>query len=366
LDYCGYKLAKAQEFLRKTSKPSVKGVLKKYSIGEIPPMKLEEDNEKEESKLPVLEKKEEVFVPTGPNYFDLKLTKDTICYIFDFLDPSSLMRAGKVCKEFNKVTQIPLLYKKFCKANYKSLPIFPEKSPFASVVKRINNSTFGEFTTATKTKANQDIRSLIWLPNLEHYGTPTQFYKQFKDYRSIYLNVPRVRYGGVYLMKENYIRSGTREIHQQYDPLHEVEFYRYFRFFPNGLAMSCLCVNKLNKDKIKKIMTIKNLQAFEENESWSASSLVKSTVFGEFAVQKSKLFIKLCAKSTIYEFELEIGGTQTGMFNELKMVDQGMRIVGIDEKTPIQQDYRGSKIFKFVRVSSLLSELEGNWPNIAV
>jgi len=345
----------------------VKGILRKYNRGEVSGMKIEEEESKEETKQVIQETKEAEFVPTGPNYFDIKLRKDTICYLFDFLDPASLMRAGRVCKTFYQVTQIPLLYKKFCKANYKSSPPLPSLTPFSTIVKRINNSTFGEFSNAVKNQANQDIRSLIWLPSLKDYATPPQFYNQFKDYKELYLKAPRIRYGGVYMMKEKYVRQGTRAINQMYDPYHEVEFYRYFRFFPEGLIMSCLCVNKLNKEKIKRLLSIKQVQSMNDDDSiWYGNGVIKSLIFGEYIVQKSKLFIKLSSKTTIYEFELDIESSQPGMFDGLKMKNQSMRIVGNPEPTPIEHDYQGDKTFKFIRVSSLLSELEGNWPNIAI
>ena len=49
------------------------------------------------------------------------------------------------------------------------------------------------------------------------------------SYRRMWLERPRLRFDGVYVSKESYIRSGEKELSGYYAPFHVVEHYRYFR-----------------------------------------------------------------------------------------------------------------------------------------
>ena len=51
----------------------------------------------------------------------------------------------------------------------------------------------------------------------------------------MFLDVPRVRYDGVYVARNTYIRVGALELHRQSGgTVFLAAYYRYYRFFPNG------------------------------------------------------------------------------------------------------------------------------------
>ncbi|XP_068183251.1 F-box only protein 9 isoform X1 [Antennarius striatus] len=56
----------------------------------------------------------------------------------------------------------------------------------------------------------------------------------FKSWRDMFLQRPRVRFDGVYISKTSYIRQGEQSLDAFYRPWHNVEYYRYLRFFPDG------------------------------------------------------------------------------------------------------------------------------------
>lgn len=221
----------------------------------------------------------------------------------------------------------------------------------------------GTFQDSTVEKAFHDIRNLVWLPSLNDYNTPSQYFKSFKSYEDLFLNAPRVRLGGAYLLKEKYYRKGVRENNQIYDPLHEIEFYRYFRFFPTGLVMSCLSVNKLKEEKLKRIFTIDDNSL--EEETFSKTSKIKSIMYGEYIVQKSNLYIKLCSSKTVYEYQIEINQTSQGMFDQLKLNNESMRAAGQEISSFISNEFVGDKIFKFIPIASFLRDLENNLGNMS-
>lgn len=250
---CSWDLFTTQEFLRDNIPADVLLMMKKYKkkeIEAIPAIKhghnigIQWDiiqTKKKDLEEKKIEEIEEVFIPDGPNLFETMLTDELTIYLFEFLDPISLGKVGLVCKPFFKITQNPLLFKKYCLRLYKSIPSLPKNSPFKKLLHAINNAGFGEYTTATIQAANQDIRSLVWSPSIQSYYTPVQYFKAFKNYRDIYINAPRLRFGGVYQMKEKYIRSGTKDLTDFYKPYHVIEFYRYLRFYTDGFVISYIC-----------------------------------------------------------------------------------------------------------------------------
>lgn len=53
----------------------------------------------------------------------------------------------------------------------------------------------------------------------------------------MFLERPRVRFDGVYISKTTYIRQGEQSLDGFYRAWHQVEYYRYIRFFPDGHVM---------------------------------------------------------------------------------------------------------------------------------
>ncbi|KAI7805931.1 F-box only protein 9, partial [Triplophysa rosa] len=56
----------------------------------------------------------------------------------------------------------------------------------------------------------------------------------FLSWREMFLERPRVRFDGVYISKTSYIRQGEESLDGFYRAWHQVEYYRYLRFFPDG------------------------------------------------------------------------------------------------------------------------------------
>uniref|UniRef100_A0A8C8LLU7 F-box only protein n=1 Tax=Oncorhynchus tshawytscha TaxID=74940 RepID=A0A8C8LLU7_ONCTS len=59
----------------------------------------------------------------------------------------------------------------------------------------------------------------------------------FNSWREMFLERPRVRFDGVYISKTAYIRQGEESLDGFYRAWHQVEYYRYLRFFPDGQVM---------------------------------------------------------------------------------------------------------------------------------
>lgn len=62
----------------------------------------------------------------------------------------------------------------------------------------------------------------------------TKLSKPYKSWREMFLQRPRVRFDGIYISKTSYIRQGEQSLDGFYRPWHQVVYFRYLRFFPDG------------------------------------------------------------------------------------------------------------------------------------
>ena len=377
LEYCEYNLKAAQAFLRTTSKTNVRKKLKAFCedpcshegesmmmnmkmptidykvVGESS-VKLNNDpNQAEEIKMIEETAIEE---PLGFPLFE-KMTYELLFSVFDFLDPFSLGKASCTCKFAQKVSLNPLLFKKFCVALYTFPPRLPEDSAFRETVHAINNAGYGEFTHQFIQKANEDFRSFVWLPEVKAYYVNRNYFKQFKDYRTVYLQAPRLSFVGVYVMKGRYMRNGEKDLNGFYAPFHIVEYYRYIRFLPDGSVMHCLSVKKLKKDFYERLFSIKKKTEEFDDLSMFKNGIKESMMRGEYIVQGDKLHIRLASKKVLYEYKLSFLTEGPGEF-VLRLDQYDLRYVEKDISQRLPMDSQGSKTFKFLRIPQYMEELE--------
>ncbi|CAI9617093.1 unnamed protein product [Staurois parvus] len=75
----------------------------------------------------------------------------------------------------------------------------------------------------------------IWrLACLKVWGRNCVKLLPYITWRQMFLERPRVRFDGVYISKTTYIRQGEQSLDGFYRAWHQVEYYRYMRFFPDG------------------------------------------------------------------------------------------------------------------------------------
>ncbi|KAB1261779.1 F-box only protein 9 [Camelus dromedarius] len=78
----------------------------------------------------------------------------------------------------------------------------------------------------------------IWrLACLKVWGRSCIKLVPYTSWREMFLERPRVRFDGVYISKTTYIRQGEQSLDGFYRAWHQVEYYRYIRFFPDGHVM---------------------------------------------------------------------------------------------------------------------------------
>lgn len=72
---------------------------------------------------------------------------------------------------------------------------------------------------------------------LKVWGRSSTKMLPFSSWREMFLERPRVRFDGVYISKTSYIRQGEESLDGFYRAWHQVEYFRYLRFFPDGQVM---------------------------------------------------------------------------------------------------------------------------------
>ncbi|XP_054268846.1 F-box only protein 9 [Macrosteles quadrilineatus] len=107
--------------------------------------------------------------------------------------------------------------------------------------------------------------SEIWrLACVRVWGINCGGLSSYKTWREMFISRPRLLYNGCYISKTTYIRSGENSFQDQfYRPWHLVQYYRYIRFFPEGLVlmlttaeepMSCLSLLKARQARHPAVM----------------------------------------------------------------------------------------------------------------
>ena len=115
----------------------------------------------------------------------------------------------------------------------------------------------------------------------------TQAYlSTFGNWRNMIKLRPRIRCDGVYICKFLYMRFGLSEA-SEYRPCHEVTFYKYMRFFPQGKLISAYTCQPPKKflpkfaSKVIDVMAIMN----ENQDKWGPNSEGEPLPFKDICIQ---------------------------------------------------------------------------------
>ncbi|KAL5013327.1 hypothetical protein ScPMuIL_007597 [Solemya velum] len=78
----------------------------------------------------------------------------------------------------------------------------------------------------------------LWrLACLRVWGVNCGKRKQYGTWRNMFIERPHLHYNGCYISRTSYVRQGEKSLDNFYRPWHIVEYYRYVRFFPDGVML---------------------------------------------------------------------------------------------------------------------------------
>lgn len=162
-----------------------------------------------------------------------------------------------------------------------------------------------------------------------HGNLPIQSYN---GWRHMYLNRPRLNFDGAYISKTSYVRAGEQE--SFYDPWHLVEYYRYFRFFPNGTVIFLTCADEPK-------ITVSKLYAFSSDQNilkgtWYINGSriiidIKRTVLKKYTNRYSRKQA-INPKDNVdrdqtFKIELEIESEKRRLNNQLRWINYEIDIL---------------------------------------
>eukprot|EP01102_Stenamoeba_stenopodia_P021538 TRINITY_DN8708_c0_g1_i1.p1 TRINITY_DN8708_c0_g1~~TRINITY_DN8708_c0_g1_i1.p1 ORF type:complete len:394 (-),score=80.18 TRINITY_DN8708_c0_g1_i1:142-1323(-) len=99
-----------------------------------------------------------------------------------------------------------------------------------------------------------------------------KYEKDCKNWRLLYIDWPRLRFDGIYYSKNIYIRSGDTE-GRYFQPVHQVHYFRYLRFFKDGRCVSAMSFDK-PKDVVQLLTSSKSSNETTSTSASSTSSLL--------------------------------------------------------------------------------------------
>ncbi|KAH9492604.1 F-box only protein 9 [Bulinus truncatus] len=78
----------------------------------------------------------------------------------------------------------------------------------------------------------------IWKKACENvWGVNLGSCKKYGSWRRMIIDRPHLLFDGCYVSKTSYIRQGEQSLDSFYRPFHLVEYFRYVRFFPDGVVL---------------------------------------------------------------------------------------------------------------------------------
>lgn len=180
------------------------------------------------------------------------------CLLLDMLPVSILNRVTVLLLDLNQETMVNFV----STCSYLNNNCFVSNSLlFKNLAKKAYENQFYDMGISLKLSKQEKEVIDAWNIN--------DFYKG--DYRMMMQQRPYIKFQGVYISVNNYIRQGghMEGSSSLYNPIHMVTYYRYFRFMPNGD-----CIRLLTTDEPGKV--VKNLN-YGAKDSMVARWSINST-----------------------------------------------------------------------------------------
>ncbi|EFJ32549.1 hypothetical protein SELMODRAFT_270563 [Selaginella moellendorffii] len=201
-------------------------------------------------------------IELDPSLLHRKLSEDILHEIFMRLSPYTLGKASCVCRKWRYAIRNPVFWRLACLKTWQLHGV----------------------------EGNRKILS-------QNYDG---------SWRKMWHHRPRLRFDGIYVSRNTYIRAGVAEW-KVTNPVHLVCYYRYIRFFPNGRFLY-----KNTALRLKEIAKTMNRRATKENTYGGRYTLAQSQV--DAAVVYPGL------RPTVLRIRLKIRSTTPGANNRLDLL----------------------------------------------
>ncbi|GAA5877930.1 hypothetical protein JCM8547_007082 [Rhodosporidiobolus lusitaniae] len=164
------------------------------------------------------------------------------------------------------------------------------------------------------------------------------------DWRRFFIEHPRLRFDGAYISVVTYLRRGETE--SRYAPTHLVTFYRYCRFYHNGLVLSLLTTDPPNT-VVRRLNPTLRMKGLTIGRWRLKGELVELSDLQDPAVKEQD-------RKYSFKMEFKLKSTMRGKQNKLEMISLATENLRTLEVEPLA--LRPVKPFFFSRVAAYAGE----------
>lgn len=169
----------------------------------------------------------------------------------------------------------------------------------------------------------------LWGAGFPASYVPTKEYvESFRSWRNMFLTRPRVNLKGVYVSRTKYLRSGSTE-GVYVNPIHEVIYYRYFRFYSDG-TLVCLT----SCEKPGKIMPILGPETEKVRK-------------GVWATREEELVAHAVEGNNVFSYRFKLTSSHPCFHDLLRLKDCSVR--STSSPAPLRMDNSGNSFPRFFR-----------------
>lgn len=249
--------------------------------------------------------------------FFFKIDDRVLYEVFDFLDPISLLKFSASCSRMKQFTRAyPLLFKKFCLVFFgnfqESESNYPKNSIFRPLIPKLDQLQI--IPSRVRMNPEELLQEFMWgsQPS-SSFKTPLSYFKKFGNWEGMFNEALRIRFPGVYLIKESMVKFGERKPEQQHVPVHKVKVFRYIRFFEDGHALYMTKPVLLPMAKLMKEMSIGELRNSEPQHFNSIFTKLRA----EWMTKNDYVYLRTFQKQTLYAFNFKMKSSGPGASDQL-------------------------------------------------
>lgn len=198
---------------------------------------------------------------------------------------------------------------------------------------------------------------------------------EFSSWRQMYFQRSRLRFNGSYISKTEYFRLGENSFQDSaYKPVHHVEYYRYLRFFPDGIVLMFTTADEpligVRRLKSRDPKRKEILRGFYRLHNDMVTIMLQKTVMGEAPtitveqVKRKRNEKRMPPKAPaayeqIFQIQLEIRDSSKRRFNQLhwkqyKIIKRRNDVELSSSEFPLSKDQY--PMFHFTRVDQYLED----------
>lgn len=189
----------------------------------------------------------------------------------------------------------------------------------------------------------------------------------YSSWRQMYYDRSRLRCDGSYISKTSYFRYGENSFQDQsYKPVHNVEYYRYLRFFPDGVVLMlttpdepAITVKKLKTRQPKKRETMRGIYRLKNDTVTIMLQRKLSLDVPTISEKRSRVpVLPPQAYEQTFHLELKVQSSSRRKFNQLQWLQY--RIIQRKNGTETTSEFPLTKsqypMFNFSRVEHYSQE----------